>query len=597
MKNDGYGPVTHRARRIVQRYEQMKGEKRPWFHIYTLIGQYVFTRKQHFQTTVVPGEIQNGDVFDDTAVGANPLMASSLIGALWPNGAKSFRIRMPFEMEQTLRDQTDSEDTKEIKQFYEWQSLRMAAFMDNPKSGFLTSLEEYMLDQPSFGISGIIAEEQDDFETPITYRAIDAKVMCIDEGADGFVNKVYIERQYTLRQLVELYGYDALNKDHQKMYMANDCKEKVCVLQAIEPRMERDPYGFGVMNMPIASIHIDVKNEKILKESGYREMPVAVSRFWKALGEKYARSPAMNALPAILEANALGEAWTLAVEKTLDPSLLVMDDSVAGGGIIDTSPGGITVVSVPGQLNTKHKPIEPLFLVGDLNWTAARRQELAEIIKNHFYQDRLLDLNNEKRMTLGEANIRNELRGQTLNTVYSRQMAELFTPIIERTYNVLFRKGMLGVIRGSEQDIKLQNSGVTPVYIPDFVAEWMSSEARGGPPQKAYEIEFISPATRIMKSEELQGIEHTLQVGVEASGAIVEILDNIDIDFTVRRIQELTGAPTEMINSMETIKRIRKDRAEAQQAMAEMEAQRQQSETARNFAQAGASAAGEEQAA
>jgi hypothetical protein len=577
--------AKHRARKILERYDEMKREKAQWLPLYQLIGQYVFTRKQHFTTTVVPGQVQNAHVFDDTAIGANALMAASLIGAMWPNGAKSFRIGMPFGMQAEIEMATGGEqnDTEEIKKYYEWTTKRMAAFMDNPKCGFTTALEEYMLDQGSFGISGINADEQDDYEIPLTYRAVDAKITCIDEGHDGFVNTVYIERSYTVRQLVERYGVENVSKVHQDLFEKGGCTEKVSVLQAIEPRMERDPWGFGTKNMPISSIHIDIKNEKILKESGYHEMPVAVSRFWKAMGEKYARSPAMNALSSILEANALGEAWTLAVEKTLDPSLLVMDDGSMGNGTINTSPGGITVVSVSGRLGTNQVPIQPLFLVGDLKWTAQRRIELVEAIKNHFFQDRLLDLNNEQRMTLGEANIRNELRGQTLNTVYSRQMAELFTPLIERTFNVLRRKGLLGVRPGSEQEKQLIAAGITPYPIPQAVLQRMKTG------QEVYEIQFISPATRIMQAEELQGIEHTLQVGVEAGGVAPQIIDNIDMDFTVRRIQELTGAPSEMINSMEVVVKVRKAREQMQKAMMEAENNRQNSETARNMGQAVAS--------
>lgn len=565
----------HRTRRILDRYKEMKREKDLWNHLYQLMGEYIMTRKQHFTTEGTPGEIQNDNIFDDTAINANHLMASSLIGAMWPNGAKSFQIGMPLGMEEEL-----GEETEEVKRYYQFVTRQMAEYMDNPKSGFNTALEEYMLDQGAFGISGVQMIEQEDPEVPVAYRAVDAKNLCIDEGANGFVNTVYVERCYTIRQLVEEYGFDNISKQWQKKYLEGDCKTKVKVLQAIEPRIEYDPYGFGVQNMPFASIHIDIKTEKIMRESGFIELPVSVTRFWKAMGEKYGRSPGMNALASILEANALGEAYILATEKTLDPALLVMDDGTMGSGKINTSPGGVNVVSVSGRITGSVKPIEPLFLVGSLEWTAARRTELAEIIKNHFFQDRLMDLNNEKTMTLGEANIRNRLRGQTLNTVFARQMSENFTPTLESTFNSLLRRGYLGVIKGSQEEAMLLGKGVIPKYIPDAVVERIRNN------QNVYKIIYISPATRIMQAEELEGIEYTTTFAANTAGVRPDILDNLDTDWLIRRIQELSGAPRESVVSMETVRKIRDARQQMEQAAMEAEQARQTSETARNAAQA-----------
>lgn len=577
--------IEHRARRIIERYKAMKTEKYNWNVLYEKLGEYVFQRKKHFTSEPIPGEVLNEFVYDDTASNANHLLAASMLGALWPAGAKSFRIGMPKGLERELDG-----DTEEVKRYYQFVTDTMADYMDNPKAGLRTALEEYMLDQGVFGISGIHVEDQDDFEVPVAYRAVDAKVLCVEEGNNGFVNCVYIEREYTLRQMVERYGIDALSKEHRKSFESGtDNKTKVKVLNVIEPRMDADPYGFGAKNMPVASIHIDLATEKILKESGYLEHPVSVCRFWKAMGEKYGRSPAMNALPSILEANALGEAWILAVEKTLDPPLAVTDDATVGGGVVDTSPGAINVISVSGAMKSTRPPIEPMFLVGDLNWTAARRAELAEIIGRHFFQDRLTGLGKDERMQNPEVAIVNDLRGMSLNPVYARQMAETFVPLIESTFNKLRRKGLLGVIEGSPEEEQLLMQGIMPAYIPEPVARRMATG------QEVYKIEFVSPATRIMQADELRGIEHFLNTTIAVAAADPSVMDIPDMDFALRRIQELDGAPREIVRSMEKIRKIRQDRQQAQQAAMEIEAARQNSETARNMGQAATSVMGGEQ--
>src|SRR5688572_25377355 len=117
--------VEHRARRILDRYKDMQSEKSFWNTLYQLMGEYIFTRKQHFTNEGTQGEIQNAQLFDDTAPNANHLMAASLIGALWPNAGKSFQIGMPFGMEEEIGDETE-----EVKQFYQRVTKRMASILD-----------------------------------------------------------------------------------------------------------------------------------------------------------------------------------------------------------------------------------------------------------------------------------------------------------------------------------------------------------------------------------------------------------------------------------------------------------------------------------
>jgi hypothetical protein len=121
-----------RARKILDRHKARKREKQNWLPILQLCSEYVMSRKQGFSGEISPqpGQVQTEQIFDDTAANANSLMASSFIGALWPSGAKSFRINMPFDMEDEIEG-----GSEEIKHYYEWATKRMARYMDNPRAG------------------------------------------------------------------------------------------------------------------------------------------------------------------------------------------------------------------------------------------------------------------------------------------------------------------------------------------------------------------------------------------------------------------------------------------------------------------------------
>lgn len=561
--------MANRVDTLLARHEKLKQEKAVLNGIYSLISEYVFNKKYNLAGTPNGGLFVDGDIYDNTGLRANAIMANVMVNNLWPNGPRTFRIKPTW----------DTPDTAENKEWFKWVNSQMYGVMDNSRAGLVTALDEYMLDQGSYGISGVyVAEIEEDLTCPVRYTAWDIKSMCVDEGPDGLIDTVFVEITMTIRNAVREYGLENLGAKTQKMFIDGHIEEKIKILHVIEPRLERNPKKFGVKDMPIASIHIEVNSRKIIKESGFEEMPVFVGRFIKVLGEKYGRSSAMIAMPDILEANATREAISIATEKQLDPPLAVYDDGSLGAGTIETSAGAINVFSVSGRINNG-RPIEPLYTIGELQSSYNHIETLKESINNHFYLDRLLDFNNETRMTLGEAQLRNALRGQSLGTFYARQEMEVFTPLIKRTFNILLKRGLFGVLRNSFEELELLKRGIRPIYIPENIAQRILSGL------DIYELEFISPAKRTMQSEELQGTIETANFAVGVAPAVPEILDNIDSDKMLRRIAKLSGADEDILKDMETVQSLRKARAEQQAQVIQLEQARQQSEIGRNVAQ------------
>jgi hypothetical protein len=563
------------GRKILEKHNKMKAAKANWLPMYQRVAKYVFSRKADFTNTVAPGEFLNADVYDNTAANANHLMASTLIGSLWPNGAKTFQITKPSKIKV---------ESQKIKEFFDRITKVMVEAIDHPKAGFLTALEEYMLDQGAFGISGIYVEETKDPEMPVRFTAVDAKKICVEEGVDGFIDTVYIEREYTLRQVVQMFGEKALSPKLKEQIKRNDYDCKVKLVHAIEPRSFVDMRKKGNLNSPVASKWVEVETAHVLEESGYNEMPVFVTRFWKAMDEVYGRSPATESLADIREINALRQAAIIATEKLLDPPLIIKSDGSLGAGDIDTSAGGITVQYVNGRIGDAGKTVEQLVTVGELTSTFKRIDELREIIFNAFFIDRLLDLNNEQRMTYGEAQIRNELRGQSLGSTYARQISELFTRIIERVFNILLSKGLMGVVEGGEDHTMLTLQGIEVETIPVEIAKLMVDG------NEVYKVNFISPAARVMRAEELAGILRTVEFATNTAAiGVPDILDNINFDVVVRKVADLSGASSEIMRSQEEVEAIRNARAEAQQATIEAQQEMMQSQMAKDQASAVAS--------
>lgn len=546
---------TDKVKKALQRRKAMQSKKTPWQPHWQLLGEYIHSRKQDFTSSKSEGEMLNKDLFDATAGKANAVMSSSLIGMLWPNGAKSVRIAPPRGIRETL----------EIKTYYERVTEVLTEAMDDPKAGLATALDEYMKDQGCFGTSGIEIAEDDGL--PLVYRAWSVKEMLIDQGKNGFVDTVYIEQEWTVRMLVATYGREAVSAATREKYDQGACDDKVMLLIAIEPRLDYEEEGptEGNLAMAFQSLHIELGADKLLRESGFDDLPIKVGRFWKLAKETYGRSPGMEALPDVLEINSMWEAVTIAVEKMLDPPLGVLDDGRLGGGTIDTSAGAINVFNITGRAGER-QPVFPLFTVGELQHVGKLIEQLTESIMNHFFMDRLLDLNNEKEMTAYETSIRNRLRGSTLNTLFSRQTAECFSPLVETSFNRMFARGKLGVIRGSAEEKMLILDGEKDIiYIPDEIAQLMVAG------KDVYRIKFITPAARIMEAEEQQGMIETAHFAGELAALVPDVMDNFDFDAQVKRFSQNSGAPSTGLRADKVRDDIRAARAAAVQASQEMQ--------------------------
>lgn len=534
---------------FIKKNKELKKEKIVWNTHWQLISEYIMTRKSNFTQKFQPGEFLNQELFDSTGPKANKIMSASLIGMLWPDGANSFRFNPP----------RDIPDTQEIRDYFTQAHIQMANAMDDEEAGLSTALEEYMTDQGAFGTSGIAVFNNENEGSDLVFQAWDVKAMSIIEGANGKVIGAYYEVEKTIGQWVDKFGINAVSEKTRESFNNGQTEKKIVVLHVIDQRTQRDINKEGNKDMPFISLYIEVDTKHVLKESGFSEFPIAIARFTKVIGEKYGRSAGMAALPDILELNSIREAEIVAIEKLLDPPLGIIDDGVLGGGTLDTSAGAHNILNINGRVTGRDNPVFPLFTVGDITSTQNRIEELKASINDHFNIDRLLDLNNETTMTLGEAQIRNKLRGFTLGSLFARQTVELFTPMIKRVFNILFAKGKLGVIRGTEQERRVLASEEFPLYIPDALVKLMVEG------KEVYKIEYLTPAQRTIQSEEAQGIIQTWQFANEVAAARPEVYDNLDEDASIRRLSETLGAPQGTLRSKSEVKDIRTVRQQAQE--------------------------------
>lgn len=552
-----------KVKAALKRLETMHQKKSFWRIHWQVLAEYFLQRKASFTIQRIEGAFLNEELFDGTGADAVMKSASAINTMCWPNSAQSFQ----------LERQTNMPDTEVVKKYYEKASINLSEDMDEPRAGLAVAMDEHHIDQVTFGTSGISVMPGKKGKTVLQFRAENVKHMSIDEGADGFVDTVYIEHEWPLRRVVKEYGLENLHADTQKMWKENKEEELIEILMAVQPRQDIEEGKEGIHGMEIESLHIEVKKKHLIKESGFNDIPIKVARLRKALGEIYGRSFAMPALPDEQELNAVWESVTMCIEKQADPTLIVPEDGIAGGNSIDTSAGAVIVYNVSGMAGGgPQKPVDTL-PAGEVHEAGKLIETLEKKIANHFMLDRLLDFNNDVEMTLGEANLRDKIRGFLLGSLFARQVAECYDPVIKRSADISFEAGRLGVVENSEEHLALIKQGYGTdeiLIIPDVILKRMGYEKGKKLKRPPFRIKYISPAARMMQAEQAEGIVQTLEYAIKTIQINPAGGDAVNFDESIKILAFLKGAPTQTVNSAELIKTVRAAREAAQQKAQEL---------------------------
>ena len=532
------------AKKYKDHFNQLRNERKTWDVMFQVLGEYISMIKQNFEGQPSNGEFLIDDIFDSKGAYAAINSASSLSGMLWSGTAKqSIFIDAPDSVEM---------DT-ELSEYYEYITNKVTGAFDDARANFSLSWEEYMLDQVIFGTSGIGVEKGD--KSLLMFKPYGVKEMYIDEGKNGAVTDVYLFFEWTVKRVVAEYGIENVSEKTKQKFEQGKLLDKIKILINIIPREEFKAKA-GFLAMPYMSLHMEYDACHVLKEGGYSDIPIKVARFRKLNYERYGRSNGMFALPDIKEANILREAVIVATEKNLDPPLGVMDDGALGGGTIDTSAGAISVFNATAQMGNR-QPVFPLVTVGSINDAMVRLEDLKESIGQHFYIDRLLDFNNDTQMTFGEAQIRAGLRNASLASLFTRQIAECLTPVIDRAVNILYQMGELGVVEGSEIHLEREAEGKEFIFIPDVLLDRLDSD------QDIYKVGYRTQASNASRSEEYIAILDVLSFGIQAMQVDPTVRHRIDLHEGVKQIADIRGLPVGIIKQDDFVEQAIKAEQEA----------------------------------
>jgi len=375
-------------------------------------------------------------------------------------------------------------------------------------------------------------------------------------GVNGIdrVDTMYREYQQTVGQLVKKFGIDKVSDSVKQQWENGNTESWIDCVHAVEPNDDRDHMSPFAGDMPFRSVYYEKSKgnteDGFLKESGFEDFPIMAPR-WDVVGEGVYSSdcPGMVVL-GDTKALQLGEKRKYqAVDKVSNPPLLTsagLKNKTKGqtpqpGEMIYGGSAGSddTISSIYGN----YRP--DINAIRDVNFEAEGR------IKRGFYEDLfLMMINNNKRqpITATEVAEKQEEKLLMLGPVLERLHDELLDPLVDRTFNILQRAGILPPPPQELQDSKLA-------------------------------IEYVSVLAQAQRMVAVSGLRQTVSFAAEVAQVWPEARHKINATETVDAFSEAMGTDPNIIRSDDEVGEIMAGEAQAKQAAQESAQAVQQIET------------------
>lgn len=539
---------------IVSRYSALKAARKVVEGIWDEIERYVVPyRGKFFNLEQNEGAVEWNKYhhLDSTAIEACESLAASMQGSLTSPLIKWFDI--------AFRNKDLADDKAAVEWLQECSDIVYEALQE---SNFNTEISEGYLDLSSFGNTCIVEEatapDLEDFNG-LGFHAVPIKECFFEVDKDGQVLTFYRFLNWTTGQIIDKWGEENVPEKIKELHKASssvDDKHEIifCIYRRKANKdadtskilaEDKRPYGFKYV--------LKEGEIELGKEGGYYEMPAFFARWRKVSGSVWGHSPAHVSMGDIKVVNKLTEFILASAEKAIDPANKTTERGLISD--LNLGPKGLIVVRDMDDLQPYESAAR--FDVGEL-----QRDRLQAAIRRAFRVDQL-ELKETPAMTATEASIRYEMMQRLLGPTLGRLKTDLFDPIIQRTFNIMYRAGALP-------------------EAPDSVMD-------AGSPM---DVEYLGPLPRAQKMEQVQAIRAWIMDLGAVSEVVPDIMDVADTDKYATTTAAMSGVPAEMIRSQEETTKIREDRSARMKEKEKLENDKLAAEAASKNAAGGAAPAG-----
>ncbi len=514
----GTGQGDELATKLIKRFGTLKAERSTFEARWEEIARNIIPDRVGFLGTQQKGEDRDYNIFDGTAGRSLGILASALHGMMNNPSLPWFGLKIT------------PKKTGGLNSVKTWLEKIVDLMREKlADSNFYTEIDKLYLDLGSLATACMYSEVVDG---KLRFACHHMKEIYIVEDYQGIIDTVFRHYVMTARQAIQEFGKEKLSEKIEKAYEKKP-ETTFEFLHCVFPREEREPRKKDSKNMPFASIYLEFKAKKFISEGGYEEMPFSVVRWRNMSGETYGRGPGWTALADTKMLQEMCETTITSAQRLTGPAWLVADESIIGD--IHADPDEVTYYD-------DTKTIPKAFPSGEPQIGLEMENQRREAIREDFLNDQL-QLVGGPDMTATEVTIREHKKQTLIGPTFGRLVRELFSPIIERVFNLMARK------MGDEMPVR-------PAVL----------NMKKGQKATRYVVEYLSPIARAQKAEQAAGILQTFEPVTALAEAKPDIWDNFDLDKAAQILGDFFGMPNEIKRTPEEIAKLREDRAKAAQA-------------------------------
>ena len=533
-----------KVRSVLDRLSSMEGEREAWETLWQDISDYILPRKSSINTVEPQGNNRMYRVHDTTAIRANEKFASGIYGYLTPPDKPWFALEA---------ENADIQAIPEVRDWFATVNRRIRRTL--VQSNFPEQIHETYLQLGAFNTACMYLEEG--IEKPLIFTDIPCSKYFIQENPEGYVDTVYRKFDLTCKQAVQKFGEENLPYQIVEKYKSKvktDFNSKFQFVHAVEPRDNYDDKKMDNLNMPVASYWVCIDFNYLIGESGYMEMPYFCVRYSKSNVEVYGRGAGTAHLSDVKQINQMEKTIMKQAEKLVDPPIMMPMDSVSNYRF-RTAPNAINYYKATDPRN---KP-EPFFInsTGNMVYGEEKLEQKRNVIREAWHNDFFQAITNvDHQMTATEVLERVEEKIVLFSPIMARLQTELYQPMLERCFNILYRRQELPPL-----------------------PEALMIDPR-------FKISYFGKISQAMKMIENKATLQTLEQVIPMAEIKPEILDLYDFDKIGRAMSLNNGMPVDFLNDEKEIEMIRQQRAQQQMLAQQAELAQMNSQTNKNDAQA-----------
>ena len=523
--------------KIVADNNYLHGQNGDWLSYWEDLGSFCLPRRAWIQSPRSKGErLKFNFLYNSEAIKDAKVCASGFHS----------RITNPSSIWFTMQTRdTGLMDSREARDWFSQVQKKIYSVLN--ASNFDNAIQEFYMSSSVFGTGVILIQK--DYRMKVRYTFIPIEQLNLAENCYEEVDQVYRNFRFTASQAIALWR-DKAGKSVKETYSRKPYEEME-FLHYVGPREIRDYGKDDFKNMEFESIWIAKKDSHLIDELGFKENPYVSGRFWKDSNEVFGFSPAMDVFADVKTINAQSRTALRRAMKETDPPVQIPERGYIMP--LNFNPGAITY----RKAGVNADALAAIGVgQGNFQITQEMMNMTIQAIKDGFYVGLFQALGDvTKEMTVPEVQKRIADSMSLLGPAVGRHTTEVLTPLLTRTFNILYEMGEFppipAILQGREMDF---------VYLGELV--------------------------KAQKQSEINPIQSFLSLVGGIAQTKPEVVDKIDTDATVDIIAKILTVDPRLIRDEKQVADIRAARAKAQQEANQLAQAHVLSEAGKNAADA-----------